>query len=226
MKRGINFSSLEKNTKQKQLDSFFRVSSTTTAATTDSSDTSTSKYKIFCDLDGVLVDFDTGVRQILNGKGPDDVNSSQLWSSIAKADAFYANLPWMTDAKLLWDELKSLTIPVDILTGVPMSKKSRGEKFSWCKRELGVDVNHVDMAGTRSAHEIVSGRKTKGVVNVITCWSKNKHHESGENHVLIDDRLKLKHEWEQKGGTFIHHTDAESTLTVLRNMGILTCDKE
>lgn len=215
-----------KNKKQKQLDGFFRTSSTaTTASTTSNEETSNSKYKIFCDLDGVLVDFDTGVRQLLNGKGPDDVNSAQLWGSISKADSFYSNLPWMSDAKQLWEELKSLP-SVDILTGVPMNKKSRGEKFAWCKRELGVEVNHLDMAGTKSKHEVVSGRRKKGVVNVITCWSKNKHYESRENHVLIDDRVKLKVEWERQGGTFVHHTSAKSTLTVLREMGIISSDEE
>lgn len=165
------------------------------------------------------------MRQLLNGKGPDDVNSAQLWSSISKADSFYSNLPWLSDAKQLWDELKTLP-SVDILTGVPMNKKSRSEKFAWCKRELGVEVNHLDMAGAKSKHEVVSGRRKKGVVNVITCWSRNKHYESRENHVLIDDRMKLKVEWEKQGGTFVHHTDAESTLTVLREMRIISSNED
>lgn len=224
MKRTSNSQSSNEK-KQKHLDGFFRTASTasiTQLEATQSND-NTSKFKIFCDLDGVLVDFDTGVRRILNGKGPDDVNSSQLWSTISKTDAFYRNLPWMPDAKSLWEELKSLPphIHVDVLTGVPMTKKSRAEKFDWCKHELGVEVNHLDMAGAKSKHEVVSGRRRKGMVNVITCWSKNKHFESRDGHVLIDDRLKLKHEWEKKGGTFIHHTDAESTISALREMGIL-----
>lgn len=86
----------------------------------------------------------------------------------------------MSDAKLLWKELKSLP-SVDILTGVPMSKNARIEKFAWCKRELGVEVNHLDMAGSKSAHVVVSGRRRGDVVNVITCWSKNKHFESRVN---------------------------------------------
>jgi hypothetical protein len=221
MKRGNNAPPLKK---QRRLDGFFRAPSTAATASTDetntSSSTTTSKYKIFCDLDGVLVDFDTGVRQLLNGKGPDDVSSSQLWGTISKAESFYTHLPWIADAKTLWDELKSLQ--VDILTGVPMNKKSKIEKFTWCQRELGVEVNHLDMAGSKSKHEVVSGKRKKNVVNIITCWSKNKHYESRENHVLIDDRLKLKVDREKKGGIFVHHVDVESTLGVLREMGILS----
>jgi hypothetical protein len=44
--------------------------------------------------------------------------------------------------------------------------------------------------------------------------------------VLIDDRLKLKQDWEKKGGTFIHHTNAESTLSILREMGILSSSSD
>jgi hypothetical protein len=40
--------------------------------------------------------------------------------------------------------------------------------------------------------------------------------------VLIDDRIDLAREWTNKGGIFIHHTDAKSTLQKLVDKGILT----
>ena len=152
-----------------------------------------------------------------------------MWGGINKVDNFYGNLPWTVDGKDLWRELKQHSNTPDILTGVPLTKSSRAEKFNWCKRELVLEeeetltVNHVDMAGSRSKHECISGRRKnkKGIVNVITCWSKNKHYESKENHVLIDDRLSLKEEWEQRGGIFIHHTSTERSLAALRERGIL-----
>lgn len=174
-----------KKKKQKQLDGFFRSSSSAlTAQSTTISDfdetLESSKYRVFCDLDGVLVDFDSGVRQLLDGRGPDDVKPSLLWGRIAQTD-FYTKLPWMPDAKVLWEQLKTLPVLPDILTGVPRHKRSKEEKVAWCKRELGVEVNHCDMAGAKASHEIVSGSRRRGVVNVITCWSKNKHFESREN---------------------------------------------
>ncbi|KAL7531501.1 hypothetical protein ACHAWF_003793 [Thalassiosira exigua] len=82
------------------------------------------------------------------------------------------------------------------------------------------------MAGKKSAHEVVYGRRKvkKGVVNVITCWSKNKHQESKSNHVLIDDRLALcdEWEWERRGGIFIHHTSTKRTSSMLRKKGVLS----
>ncbi|KAL3795036.1 hypothetical protein HJC23_006357 [Cyclotella cryptica] len=214
----------KKKKKQKQLDGFFRPSSSavtaSSTATSDFDENPASKFKVFCDLDGVLVDFDSGVRQLLDGRGPDDVSPGLLWGRIAQTD-FYTNLPWLPDAKVLWEQLKTLPVLPDILTGVPRHKRSKEEKFAWCKRELGVEVNHCDMAGAKASHEIVTGVRRKGVVNVITCWSKNKHFESRENHVLIDDRLTLKKDWEKNGGMFIHHIDAEQTISILRERGIL-----
>mmetsp|Transcript_3156 Transcript_3156/g.4808 ORF Transcript_3156/g.4808 Transcript_3156/m.4808 type:complete len:267 (-) Transcript_3156:406-1206(-) len=183
-------------------------------------------YKIFCDLDGVLVDFEAGVKKICNGKGPDDIpNQSYMWGAIARTPLFYQNLPWTKDGKQLWNAIKH-TMP-DILTGVPRSKNSRLEKAIWCQRELIEDggdlvVNHVDMAGKKKSHEVVLGRKRENVVNVITCWSVNKYLESGERHVLIDDRESLADEWKNSGGIFIHHTKTERTLELLKKQGILS----
>jgi hypothetical protein len=39
--------------------------------------------------------------------------------------------------------------------------------------------------------------------------------------VLIDDREKLKNDWEKAGGTFVLHTSARSTLNALSQLGIL-----
>ena len=102
-----------------------------------------------------------------------------------------------------------------------------------------LSVNHVDMAGKKYTHTTVSGQKkrhinnkkdqnndnnnsTTTVINIITCWSKNKHYESKKNHILIDDRISLREAWEGNGGMFVHHTSAVETIRVLRERGILT----
>ncbi len=126
------------------------------------------------------MDFEAGVKKIFNGRAPDELpNQGMMWGAISKTPNFYSTLPWTSDGKLLWEELRSLS--PDILTGVPRLNRSRAEKFEWCRKELGVKVNHLDMAGKKNAHEVVFGRRREGVVNVITCWSKNKHFESREN---------------------------------------------
>ncbi len=51
------------------------------------------------------------------------------------------------------------------------SNKSRAEKFARCQKKLGINVNHVDMAGQKSSHERILGRRKDrlGVVNATMC---------------------------------------------------------
>mmetsp|Transcript_31910 Transcript_31910/g.95532 ORF Transcript_31910/g.95532 Transcript_31910/m.95532 type:complete len:228 (-) Transcript_31910:314-997(-) len=206
--------------KQKKQSCFRPSASASTLSEFDTTSSSNSKHKVFCDLDGVLVDFASGVSEIFNGRGPSEIpNQGHMWGAISRQPSFYENLPWTKDGRKLWDSIKHL-MP-NILTGVPNSKKSRTQKATWCRRELGVETNHVDMAGKKRAHEVVEGRMKSGVVNVITCWSRNKHRESRDMAVLIDDRESFAQEWEKEGGIFIHHTCTEDTLAQLRKHGIL-----
>eukprot|EP00339_Tiarina_fusa_P007486 CAMPEP_0117071756 /NCGR_PEP_ID=MMETSP0472-20121206/50462_1 /TAXON_ID=693140 ORGANISM="Tiarina fusus, Strain LIS" /NCGR_SAMPLE_ID=MMETSP0472 /ASSEMBLY_ACC=CAM_ASM_000603 /LENGTH=95 /DNA_ID=CAMNT_0004795495 /DNA_START=5 /DNA_END=288 /DNA_ORIENTATION=+ len=95
-----------------------------------------------------------------------------MWKHIARANAFYEDLPWTNDGKRLWNAIRHLG--PDILTGVPYPKASRQQKYNWCKRELGVEeLHHVDMAAGHRDHEPVNGNvpKAGGVTNIITCWS-------------------------------------------------------
>lgn len=180
------------------------------------------KYKVYCDLDGVLCDFDSGVRKIFKGKGMDDLKIGVAWAGITRANNFYGDLPWTKDGKELWEAIQPLH--PDILTGVPTSRKSsRVEKAEWCARELGVTINHVDFAAPKRRHDVVHGalRKDMNIVNVITCWSNNKHYKSGVGKVLIDDTEKLMAAWEAKGGIFILHKNTKNTLKQLHKLGIL-----
>jgi hypothetical protein len=145
-------------------------------ATDGSSNDNDNAFRIFCDLDGVLVDFDAGVVKLC-GKPPSQISSGLLWSSIAKAgSSFFTDLPWCTDGLELWNAIRPYR--PTILTGVSRAAVAV-DKAAWCKRELCVETNHVDMAAKKKAHEPVTGFRKQGVTNVITCWSKNKHRESG-----------------------------------------------
>ena len=183
----------------------------------DKSRTAPHPYHIFLDLDGVLVDFQAGVRPLFPNKYKDrdyidlaaELPARVMWGAIAKTPNFYLDLPWTADGKELWNAVKH-THP-EILTGVPMQKVSRTQKYHWCRREFQnaemsddktnndsngdgeiketvvsgrkLTFNHVDMAGGKRSHQCVNGgvrmKRENGVVNVITCWSKNKHCESG-----------------------------------------------
>lgn len=138
------------------------------------------KKLIFCDLDGVLADFEKGVVEYF-GKRPDKIQAGYMWSQINKSNIFFETLPWMPRGRELWEQIKQYD-PI-ILTGIPRSKKAAEQKRRWCARELGSEVH------------------------VITCSSKDKANYCLTSALLIDDRLDNLHTWNEKAGKFILYAE-------------------
>lgn len=135
-------------------------------------------FKVYCDMDGVLVDFEKGVYNLLQ-TGTSNLDKSTMWKNIARFPHWFEQLEWKQDGRRLWQAIKHLE--PDILTGVPDIQTSCVDKYNWCKRELQLqDVHHVDMAadGKSCAHESINGNQPReDATNVITCWSSNKYRE-------------------------------------------------
>jgi hypothetical protein len=215
-----------------ELQQVLRQPRTATATTTQEQ-----QFQIYCDLDGVLVDFESGIRSLFPNLPQTGVSSFHIpdlkrhtmWARVQQADSFFATLPWTVDGKRLWQAIRPHQ--PTILTGVPAHKSSRTEKLVWCQRELGVQVQHVDKAGMLWTHLPTlpynnNAKNEDGVCTVITCWSDNKHYESGPNAVLIDDREFLRERWEAKGGIFVHHDgNVDATLQKLKDAGVLCSDE-
>ena len=148
--------------------------------------------KLFLDLDGVLADFDRGVRAV-TGSRPEDLALTTMWASLARAPRFFETLAFMEDAEALW-RFCAPHHPT-ILTGLPLGAWAPEQKRRWVARMLG-------------AH-----------VPVVTCMSRQKPRWSGAGHVLVDDRVSAREGWERKGGVFVHHVSAERSIAALRELG-------
>lgn len=147
---------------------------------------------LFLDLDGVLADFDGGVRAT-TGCPPGDLAARVMWKALARHPDFYGTLDMMADAPDLW-AFCAPSRPT-ILTGLPMGRWAEPQKRAWVARVLGADVP------------------------VVACLSRDKHLWSGPGHVLVDDRIDLRDRWEAAGGTFVHHTTAAASIAALRALG-------
>lgn len=145
---------------------------------------------IFCDLDGVLVNFDQGVLQ-LTGRLPDEQDRTRMWIHINKAPGFYSNLEWLPEGRKLWDFFIANNLKPVILTGAN-TKRAAEEKLEWCANHLGSDVP------------------------VICCQTKNKPLFCIHDSILIDDRDIVKENWTQNGGIFIHYQNTEQALDELQ----------
>ena len=158
-------------------------------------------WKIFCDLDGVLVDFCKGVRN-LTGYEPEQMSLKKMWTHILNRPKFFSELDWTENGQELWSYLiklvgiENVTSSINILTGLPYSKKKKVEKdkIEWCRKKLNYDIT------------------------VHTCNSSEKWKYSDQRMILIDDRIELKSQWEKYGGVFIHHTSTARTVSVLNKL--------
>lgn len=159
-------------------------------------------YQLFVDLDGVLADFDAGVRRA-TGKEPSELHPGRMWPILARTPGFYADLSWMDDGLELWDAVKGFS-PV-ILTGLPRGRWAEPQKRAWCARELGESVPVITCFSARKAERAGEWMEERGL--------------EGKTPVLVDDRLKLKESWEEAGGTFILHLSAEGSLGELGRLG-------
>jgi len=159
-------------------------------------------YRLFVDLDGVLVDFDAGVRRA-TGRDPAELHPRSMWPVLAKTRDFYANLEWMSDGRDLWDALRVFD-PV-ILTGLPLGRWAEPQKRSWCTRELGNEV------------EVITGL-SRHKADLAAAWMEERN-ETDRTPLLIDDRLKVREPWEAAGGTFILHLNTAETLDALADLG-------
>ncbi len=149
---------------------------------------------IYCDLDGVLADFNRAFKEI-TGRDPDDVSKKTLWKTVLETPNYWLNLKLMPDAKKLIRFLKKH--PFTILTGIPQlgHTKAVTEKRQWVTKHLGADIP------------------------VICCYSADKKHLCKPNDILIDDFDRNIQEWETAGGITIHHVSVADTLRQLKEMG-------
>ena len=154
---------------------------------------------LYCDMDGVLCDFDSKVFEVC-GATPRQFTPDELWSMLSAIDSgqatgFFAQLPWMPDGKKLWRAISPLQ-PV-ILSSLPYGAWAAPQKRLWCSRELGPHVR------------------------VITCQRTQKTDYCNPGDILIDDRDAICINWQSKGGIFIHHKSAVQTMGNLRKLGLL-----
>jgi hypothetical protein len=154
---------------------------------------------LFCDLDGVLVDFDKGVFET-TGKYPHQFrNVGFMWNNLEKDPTFWKNLDWTNDGHDLWNFISQNKdkFHIQILTGLPEGKlkePSDINKRIWCNNHLGVNIK------------------------VNTCTGSQKYKFCKPNDILIDDRYEYKEDWENAGGIFVHHVNTETTIMELKKI--------
>lgn len=155
--------------------------------------------KIYFDMDGVLADFDRGIRDLChmeptNQAGKSEAADDAMWEAVKNIDHFYDKLEPMPGSlnmfQILHDKYGN---KCEILSGIPKPRRgimtSGEDKTAWVHRLLGEDI----------------------VVNIVFREEK-KNYVKGAGYILIDDLEKNIKEWNKAGGTGIHFTNAGEVL--------------
>jgi len=152
-------------------------------------------YKIYCDMDGVLADFESGYEKLtgVDLKG-EFQKGEDFWEPISKAGVgFWAGLKWMPDGQKLWNYIKPYN--PDLLSAPSREESSRIGKAVWVKYKL---------PGTK----------------LILRYAKQKQELANPESILIDDRQVNIDQWEAAGGIGILHTSADNTIKQLKQLGL------
>jgi len=156
------------------------------------------KYTIYCDMDGVLCDFDKRFMEFSNGIPPsqyeNEFGKKAFWELISKKGVgFWVGIPWMPDGKQLWNYIKPHN--PSLLSAPSREESSRLGKRLWVRNNI---------PGTK----------------LILRQAEQKQEFASPNAILIDDRTSNIQQWRDKGGIGIMHTSANETIKQLKELGL------
>lgn len=154
--------------------------------------------KIYIDMDGVLADFEKGVREHC-GIGTED--DEKMWAAVKNVDHFYYKLePISGTIEMMKSLIDKYGDKCEILSAVPKARRgiihAEEDKREWIRKYLGNEI----------------------VVNLVHDWTEKLPFCTGEGCILIDDRYENILGWREVGGTgilFHNATDAHDEVLIL-----------
>ena len=154
------------------------------------------KYTLYCDMDGVLCDFEKRFED-LTGLTPKEFRSknglNKFWKIIDDDGVrFWVGMSWMPDGKQLYNYIKPNLY--SLLSSPSFDNSSRLGKRLWVRN---------NMPGVR----------------LTLAQARNKQNYAAPNHILIDDRKSNIDQWRAQGGIGILHTSADDTISQLKKLG-------
>lgn len=154
-------------------------------------------YKLYVDMDGVIVDWEKGFDELSPGKTMSDWEKegkdAEAWKLIHGVGmAWWAFLDWTTDGKKLWEYLKQYNPSILSSPGTQNIHVVKKGKEAWIKRELGNNIDYI--------------------------IDRNKEYYADNKSILIDDMEKNIERWEKAGGIGILHKSTDQTVKELEKI--------
>jgi hypothetical protein len=175
----------------------------------------TPKYQIYCDMDGVLTDFEKRFITLLRKEGPKyyskaviaqvtrpkhfqkEQGEEEFWKFIDQYIGleFWSEMPWMPNGRQLWDFIQPYG--PKLLTSPSRDNTSRLGKRLWVKENLSP------------------------APEVLFRFGDAKADFANENSILIDDKPSNLRAFASKGGIAIECKDGDvsSVINELKQLG-------
>lgn len=181
----------------------------------------TKKFRLYCDMDGVLCNFDQRFMDMLKDKNyggkhyreeelngissPSDFESkmgkNEFWRFIDGicGKKFWSEMDWTPGGQQLWHAISKYS--PSLLTAPSQNLISRIGKRSWAKQ-------HLSPAPT-------------GIVFKYSAFKQEQAQEdvaNGLEPILIDDRRDIIDRWQAAGGIGIHHPKSGDPSQVIKRI--------
>jgi len=150
------------------------------------------EINIYCDMDGVLCDFDRPLKERF---GVDDtwaLGDDELWPLVKQIPRFWEDLEWMPGGKELWEFIRPYK-PSILTSPSRHDDRSKPGKIEWVEREI-------------------PDKK----VHLIFIRASKKRTYASQSSILIDDLASNIEGWKASGGIGILHENIETTLPQLK----------
>ena len=174
------------------------------------------KYYIFCDMDGVLVDFDKGYKDLtgVSTHHADAQGKNEFWKTFRDGlknsgeteEHYWANLDWQPGGKELWDYISKYN---------PYVLTAPAVNFDFPE----------ELRYSREHNESIKGKldwvkRLPNMRKIYFAAAKNKAKFAGPNNILIDDRKDTIDSWNAKGGIGILYKSAPQVINDLKELGL------
>lgn len=166
--------------------------------------------QVYCDMDGVVADFEGYVKNTFNMDKIRDVD----WEERIPKNVF-AIIPPKADAYELWNYIKDYD-PI-MLTAAPSERKApehfaraAEDKTEWMAKYFGLPADRMRVVQRQDKKQFATDGRDKTPNILIDDYIKNvEEFRAGPQGVSITG-----------GGIAIHHTSASNTIMQLKNLGM------
>ena len=156
-------------------------------------------FTVYCDMDGVLCDFDLQFKELTNGISPKEYKAEHgvdgFWKIITdQGEKFWSEMPWTPEGKKLWSYIKKYN-PI-LLSAPSNDSSSRIGKRQWVDKNL------------------------PGVTLKLASKANKPDYATNDKDVLIDDFYGTIVDWKNKGSIGIWYNSYSSAIRQLQKAGL------